>query len=1610
MSLTIGGNVSLGMYPGGPSSLNLYDLHDVTITDPMTGQYLRYNSSTTDWSNSFLNQDIYNYFSSSVSGINGISFVPNSGSLTYTFGLSPTGVTAGTYTKVTVNLQGQVLAGQNPTTLSGYGITDALNIAGGSMTGNILMTTGSTITGLPTPVSATDAANKDYVDSIVNGTSWKAPAKVATTANITLSGLQTIDGYTTLSGDRVLVKNQTTATQNGIYSAVAGAWTRTTDADAGSEIAGSALFIQVGTTQANTQWINTNSTVIIGTTNIVYQQFGAAVTYSAGTGLLLTGTVFSNTGVLSATGTANQIAVSSSTGNVTFSLPSSLSGISSIAGPISITANSSSTALTVTQSGSGNSFVVQDSTDPDSTPFVIDTNGVLRIGPQVSSVGSSTLIQVNKDAGPVSVQLYSSSSASASDRSYINLSRSRGSQASPTSVVSGDSLGEIYVTGYDGTNLVGSVQLSMDSEGTVSTGVVPGRFTLRTADSTGTLTSRMTVDSTGAVGFPGIDPTSLVAINKPMTSSTSFGCAVNTTIASSVTSFAIGHLSSLTTQAASFTLTELRHYSTLQNAFGAGSTVTNQTGYFASATLIGATNNYGFYGNLASGTGRYNLYMNGTADNYMAGSLGIGSTPTAGINVFNAKPITGAVSSYGMLAQATVASDVTSSADIFRTNPGTQSTSFTLSLLSHFNAGQGAIGAGSVVTTQQGFNAGASLIGASNNYGFRGQLTAGTGRYNLYMDGTADNVFAGQTSLGGLQGAEGLRVVTTASAVNYVQIAGATSGNSPTISAQGAGTNLDLNFVPKGTGASKFTTLVATTFNGNTWTTGTGTLTIAAGKTLTCNNSITFAGTDSTTMTFPTTSATIARTDAANTFNGQQTVSNANIRISNAFALAGQNAAGTTYYQLISRNSSDKVSIDPDGFGTVFGGSIVATSFNGNTITTGTGTLTLGTGKTTTFNSTSTFTGTDAQTYTFPTTSATLARTDAANTFNGDNVLTGNLYMANNKGFVIRDSSAGSGFVAFVDASNAVTLFNQNSTTLQLGTAGLARMTIGGTGTISLGGATVGAESLRVTTVASAVNYINIDGNSAGSPPTISVKGTDSAINFDFRGKAASLRFMDASGAISFTISPTASSVNYVTAVGATTGNPAKLTSTGSDTNVGLIVSTQGAADISFFTGSSSYRQFAVLNTTSAVNYGTVTGGTAGNGVIISVAGSDTDIPIKFTPKGAGASVFIKSAAAAYNSLTVENTSSTGFAQHIFNIGSGGANGQANINYAPGLFFKLGPTANDTTTPIILCTNNGVTAVTVNTDKSVTFAGDLNSTGLTTLGTGASSLKSGIGTAFLAGQGEIYSTTAHSIGIGTTGAASLNMYTNSVKVVEMTSAGNFGIGATPATLLDVNGVGSMSRFGGASGSNKVMAYSGSSGVGIWQFSGTSRIFSTSSLVFSVGGTIGTGDPSGFTDNVLILNTTGISIGGLFDISAAAAGQIKFPATQNPSANANTLDDYAEGTWTPSIGGSATYTTQTGRYTKIGRQVSIICDLQINALGTGSANVISGLPFTCSGDTPIFVGYWNGAAVSAVTLNGYILNSGTTVTLTSLTAGSSTSVGGAVLTSSTRILFGATYYV
>jgi hypothetical protein len=202
------------------------------------------------------------------------------------------------------------------------------------------------ITNLATPTDATDAANKGYVDAAVVGIDWKASVRAATTEAVTLAtGLEngdSLDGVTLATGNRVLVKNQADATENGIYVVKAsGAPDRSTDADTSSEITASfAVFVEEGTVNADSGWTLTNNgTITVGSSELVFTQFtglgqvtaGAGLTKTgntlnigAGTGITVNADTIENSGVLSITGTANQITASASTGAITLSGPQDL--------------------------------------------------------------------------------------------------------------------------------------------------------------------------------------------------------------------------------------------------------------------------------------------------------------------------------------------------------------------------------------------------------------------------------------------------------------------------------------------------------------------------------------------------------------------------------------------------------------------------------------------------------------------------------------------------------------------------------------------------------------------------------------------------------------------------------------------------------------------------------------------------------------------------------------------------------------------------------------------------------------------------------------------------------------------------------------------------------------------------------------------------------------------------------------------------------------------------------------------------------------------------------------------------------------------------------------
>jgi len=194
--------------------------------------------------------------------------------------------------------------------------TTAISLGGSSLTLGGL----TTVTVTQDPTAALDLATKQYVDAVAEGLHVHAACAAATPgtlasitggtvtynngtagvgATLTLSvALTVLDGYTLLNGDRVLVKNEATQANNGIYTWATGGTvlTRATDFDTAAEMAsGDFTFVSNGTLYASTGWVQTDPVTVVGTSPVTWVQFSGSGAYTAGTGLTLTGTQFSIT-------------------------------------------------------------------------------------------------------------------------------------------------------------------------------------------------------------------------------------------------------------------------------------------------------------------------------------------------------------------------------------------------------------------------------------------------------------------------------------------------------------------------------------------------------------------------------------------------------------------------------------------------------------------------------------------------------------------------------------------------------------------------------------------------------------------------------------------------------------------------------------------------------------------------------------------------------------------------------------------------------------------------------------------------------------------------------------------------------------------------------------------------------------------------------------------------------------------------------------------------------------------------------------------------------------------------------------------------------------------
>jgi hypothetical protein len=656
-----------------------------------------------------------------------------------------------------------------------------------------------------------------------------------------------------------------------------------------------------------------------------------------------------------------------------------------------IAANSTTNGLRITQVGTGNALLVEDSANPDATPFVINADGAVIIGSQ-TAVGDLTVAK----SADVSVVAY----AAGAVRPRMFFDRANGNLASPTALTTADSgIGEIKFRGFDGTNQIEAAVISVLTDGTPGTNDMPGRLVFSTtADGASSPTERMRIDNAGRVGIGGT--ASAVAKLQvlgtlPSSGAFTYGISAAGTIPSTTTSGYVGFDSAATTQATAFTLTNYSHFQAFSN-LGAGSTVTNQFGFSATSSLTGATNNYGFFSSIASGTGRWNFYANGTADNYFAGNVGIGRLPTS---IFQ-------VSKGGTLPTLNG-----TETGIFQWNGVTGHTSTV------------AIVAGNAATSQLVFGDAEDIDIGYINYEHPVNAfafgTNATERLRIASTGTI--------SLGAAPGAESLRVSPVASAVNYVNVFGGVAGAFPYIAPQGSDTNVGLNLTSKGSGAFAF-------YSNNF-------------------GSINFAVT---------------------------------------------HTASAVNYLQVTGSAGSSPSVSAQG-----------TSANVN----------------------------------------------------------------------VTYATKGTGFHNF---------------------------TTGGLST----------SQFVVSHTASAVNYLQVTGGATGFGATLSTAGSDTNVAMTLATKGTGGYFFFTDTAQQFSITSTASAVNFLRVTGAATGNNVSFSAAGTDANIGIDFSSKGVGSLRFFTDGN--RQFSIANTASAVNYLQVTGAATGAAATLSAQGSDTNIDLRLTPKGTG--------------------------------------------------------------------------------------------------------------------------------------------------------------------------------------------------------------------------------------------------------------------------------------------------------------------------------------------------------------------------------------------------------
>lgn len=347
--------------------------------------------------------------------------------------LAATGITAGTYTKATFDSKGRATGG---TTLVASDIPQLPTSKIDSLDSQIvakklnefqapdssLVLNNQRITGLADPVSDSDAATKQYVQSLAAGLNFKEACRVASVSNVTIGTPgTTIDGVVLTNGDRILLKNQSTASQNGIYTfnGASSPLTRATDADNTAEVkAGIFTYVSEGVVNARISFVlATTGTVTVGTTPLSFVEFNAAPVLTPGVGIVKVGNEVSVDNSSDFTFSSNKLTLANTITAGTYNSITVDAKGRAVAGNV-VDTQPNHVLLTALSNVNTNGFLVKTGSGSIAARFLVSSNTVLVTNPD--GIGGNTFFEVAPDTTQQKVKI-SKNGVPASTRTEINL-------------------------------------------------------------------------------------------------------------------------------------------------------------------------------------------------------------------------------------------------------------------------------------------------------------------------------------------------------------------------------------------------------------------------------------------------------------------------------------------------------------------------------------------------------------------------------------------------------------------------------------------------------------------------------------------------------------------------------------------------------------------------------------------------------------------------------------------------------------------------------------------------------------------------------------------------------------------------------------------------------------------------------------------------------------------------------------------------------------------------------------------------------------------------------------------------------------------------------------